>query len=262
MQNRPFTYLFWVQYLGYRYHGWQKQAGLKTVQGRIEKSVKFVLGHENFMTLGASRTDAGVSCKRGAFELFNVDPLDLDLFESELNRYLPDDIRIIGSQTVPLDFNIIQDVVAKEYRYSFVSGEKFHPFAAANLTWVKCELDIELMKVAVNLFVGRNDFRRFCNQNKLTENFVREVFEAEVIPDSLYQGHFFPNNIFSFRIKGSGFLTHQVRIMMGALWEVGQGKICVSDIEYALLSGESSPLSPKAPAHGLVLEELWFKSIK
>ncbi len=260
MQNRPFTYLFWVQYLGYRYHGWQKQEGLKTIQGKIEKSAKFLLGHEDFMILGASRTDAGVSCNRGAFELFTVDSLDLELFEAELNRALPDDIRIIGSQTVPLDFNIIQDVVAKEYHYFFVSGKKFHPFAAAHLTYIKHELDIELMKVALKLFLGKHDFRRFCTQNKLAKNFVREIFEAELTPATTYQGYYFPQDIYLFRVKGSGFLTHQVRVMMGALLEVGQGKIGVSDIGIALLSDEISPLSHKAPSQGLVLGEVWFDS--
>ncbi len=261
MQNRPFTYLFWVQYLGYRYHGWQKQEGLKTVQGRIEKSAKFVLGHKDFMTLGASRTDAGVSCNKGAFELFNIDSLDTEIFGAELNRYLPDDIRILKSQTVPLEFNIIQDVVAKEYRYYFVSGEKFHPFAAANLTYVKQELDIDLMNAALNLFLGKHDFRRFCTHNKITENFVREIFEAELKPDSTNHGYFFPKNIFCLRVKGSGFLSHQVRVMIGALLEVGQGKLGISDIGDALTSGETSPISPKAPSQGLVLEEVWFNSI-
>ena len=69
MQNRPFTYLFRIQYLGLRYHGWQIQQGVKTIQGTLEKTFRYVLGHEDFNILGAGRTDSGVSCLHGAFEL-------------------------------------------------------------------------------------------------------------------------------------------------------------------------------------------------
>lgn len=259
MQNRPFTYLFWIQYLGLRYHGWQKQHDLKTVQGRLEKSVKFVLGHENFMALGASRTDAGVSCNKGAFELFNVEVLDVTEFVNQMNKYLPDEIRITGDQEVSAEFNIIHNVAAKEYGYYFTFGQKFHPFAAANINQVKGNLDIELMKKGSKLFVGKHNFCGFCTKNKQTGDFFREIFKSEIEATQLFKGGFFPENVYCFKIRGSGFLTHQVRIMMQSLFDLGQKKIGLSELTYALEGQIDKARFGKSPAHGLILEDVEFK---
>ena len=258
MENRSFTYLFWVRYLGARYHGWQKQPNSKTVQGRIEKSIKFVLGHDNFSTLGASRTDAGVSCNNGVFELFICESLIPEDFKLKLNACLPDDIAVIRGQKVTSNFNVIQDVISKKYCYYFSCDKDFHPFASAHLSNIQADLDIELMQRGVKLFEGKYDFRRFCTKKKMSDNYVREIFEAGMERSTTYKGAFIPNNVFCFRIKGNGFLMHQVRFMMGTLFELGQRKISLQEIVDALKSNELTCLSPKAPANGLVLDEIWF----
>jgi tRNA pseudouridine38-40 synthase len=228
------------------------------VQGRLEKSAKFVLGHQDFMTLGASRTDAGVSCSRGAFELFNVEDLDVPEFVNQMNTYLPDDIRILDGQKVSEHFNIIHNVVAKEYGYYFSFGQKFHPFAAANLTHVNGILDIDLIRIGAALFIGKHNFRGFCTKNKQTEDFSREIFKSEVEFSNLWKGSVLPEDIYCFRVRGSGFLTHQVRIMMQCLFDLGQNKIGLTELKQALESPMDKPLFGKAPAHGLVLEEVEF----
>lgn len=258
MQNRPFTYLFWMQYLGFRYNGWQKQPDGKTVQGRMEKVLRFVLGHGNFTTLAASRTDAGVSCNRGAFELFSAEPVDIPNLVYQMNIFLPNDIRILEGQKVTQDFNIIRDVVEKEYRYHFATGERFHPFAAANLLHVNGEPDIPLMKKGVDLLLGKHDFRRFCSIDKITDDYVREVYEIEILDHEMAGKGLLPNTSYTIAIKGKGFLRYQVRIMVAVLIELGLGKITLDQISAALVSQEAKPLSEPARSHGLVLEALVF----
>lgn len=260
MQNKPFTYLFYIQYLGLRYHGWQKQPGLKTIQGKLEKVIRYVLGHENFTILSAGRTDSGVSCHRGAFELFNTADIELAFFIQQVNENLPDDIRLLEGKRVSLDFNIIQDVVAKEYRYYFVIGENFHPFAAGNLTYFQGEVDIEKIKSSADIFVGEHDFRRFCAKQKQSDNYCRQIFESEILEDKLILADGTQLKRCCYRVKGKGFLMHQVRLMMGSLLEVGKGIITIADIQEALKSQETSPLSGKVPANGLVLYDLEFGS--
>ncbi|HSJ66646.1 MAG TPA: tRNA pseudouridine(38-40) synthase TruA [Anditalea sp.] len=262
MQNRPHTYLFWIQYLGFRYHGWQKQPNLKTIQGRLERVIKYVLDHDNFSILSAGRTDSGVSCEKGAFELFNIAPVDIDNFIEEANISLPDDIRILGGQKVDSKFNIIQDVRGKEYRYYFTDGDKPHPFIAGNIVWVHGNLNINLMNDAAKLFIGEHDFRRFCTKGKNTENYIRKIYNAEIIESECFTGGFFPKRVFSFNVIGSGFLMHQVRMMMGALFQVGLGNLNSADIHNALVSPENPSLVGKAPAHGLVLYEVKFDEEK
>jgi tRNA pseudouridine38-40 synthase len=258
MQNRPFTYLFSIQYLGLRYHGWQKQPGVKTIQGSLEKAFRYILGHEDFTILGASRTDSGVSCNRGAFELFLKHEVSSDLV-GKINAYLPSDIRILEMKTVSLDFNIIQDVAWKEYHYHFAFGEKFHPFAAGNLTFFEGFPDVELMKEGAKCFVGKYDFRRFCSIDKVTENYVREIFETKITNHPFAGQGFIPESAFTFSVKGAGFLRYQVRIMMGALLDLGLGKISLEELIGAFDSKESGPIAIAVPAYGLVLEKVEFK---
>lgn len=258
MQNKPFTYLFYIQYLGLRYHGWQKQPGLKTIQGRLERVIKYVLGHEEFNILSAGRTDSGVSCHRGAFELFNMAEIELESFIAQVNENLPDDIRLLEGQRVPLDFNIIQDVKAKEYRYYFAVGEKFHPFAAGSLTFFQGNVDIARMKSSATLFIGAHDFRRFCAKQKQSDNYRREIFESEILEDSLILADSSEACRYCYRVKGKGFLMHQVRLMMGSLLGVGRGEITENDILEAFQSQDQSPFCGKVPANGLVLYDVAF----
>lgn len=258
MQSRPFTYLFYIQYLGLRYHGWQKQPGLKTIQGKLEKVFRYVLGHEDFTILSAGRTDSGVSCHRGAFELFQIAEIDLEDFINQVNENLPDDIRLLEGKRVSLDFNIIQDVIAKEYRYYFSTREKFHPFAAGNLTYFIGELDIDLMKAAADIFVGEHDFRRFCAKQKQSDNYRRQIFESEILEDNLLLTDGSSLKRYCYRVKGKGFLMHQVRLMMGSLLGIGRGEITENNILEAFQSQDQSPFCGKVPANGLVLYGVEF----
>lgn len=259
MQTRPFTYLFTIQYLGLRYHGWQRQPGLKTIQGTLERNFRHVLGHEDFNILGASRTDSGVSCLNGAFELFLKETLDLEAFIHAANESLPSDICLLDARPVPADFNIIQDVEGKQYGYYFAIGEKPHPFLSSALAYAGKDLDLERMKTGAALFEGNHDFRRFCTHGKQTDDFVRTIRKAVIKPLGTENDFWPKEGVFVFRINGDGFLMHQVRRMAAALFMLGKSEISLSDIQRALTCIERHPFSPKAAAQGLVLEGVTFK---
>ncbi len=225
----------------------------------LERSFKGLLGHADFNILGAGRTDAGVSCLNGAFEFFTTAPLSesQDLLDL-LNEYLPDDIRILSFQKVGLDFNVIQDVKEKEYRYHFASGEKPHPFSAPHVVMVPKKLDVDLMQEGAQCFQGTHDFRRFCTKPKPETQFQREIALCEIIKNQQEPLWCGPKAAFVLRVRGKGFLRNQVRLMMGALFDLGLGEISLADLKAALDSLETSPLSQKAPARGLVLQEVVF----
>ncbi|MFD2202355.1 tRNA pseudouridine(38-40) synthase TruA [Shivajiella indica] len=262
MQTRPHTYLFYIQYLGLRYAGWQRQKGVKTIQGSLERGIRYVLGHEDFTVLGASRTDSGVSCNRGAFELFLKHSLEIQEFIYQLNCNLPSDIRILEGNAVHKEFNVIQDVLWKEYRYHFAMGDKFHPFLAGTLSYFPGEYDLNLMKAGSKLFIGTHDFRRFCSIDKVTVNYFRTVFESSIdFHPQAGQGDM-PRDSFVFKVKGEGFLRYQVRIMATALIDLGTGKISLYQIRNALQEKEAKPIAITAPANGLVLWDLAFRMDK
>ncbi|TVP47980.1 MAG: tRNA pseudouridine(38-40) synthase TruA [Mongoliibacter sp.] len=258
MQNRPHTYLFFIQYLGLRYAGWQRQKGVKTIQGALERGLRYVLGHEDFNILGASRTDSGVSCREGAFELFLKEALEIPDLVPRLNENLPSDIRIIRMQPIPSDFNIIQDVVSKSYSYSFLFGVKPDPIRYPVAAFFPGLPDVELMQKGAKLFVGEHDFKRFCSIDKVTDNYCREIFSADLCLEEPIPAEGEALRKVVFQVSGKGFLRYQVRIMAGALADLGLGILSFSDFEDAMQTPEGKPIAIAAPACGLVLEQVRF----
>lgn len=261
MQPERFYYLIHVQYLGYRLHGWQRQPGLKTVEGLIKKTLKFVLGERRIKILGAGRTDAMVSAQEAAFELFlDGEPLkDLENFIYILNKNLPPDIRAINIQEVDSSFNIIQHSTLKEYVYLFSFGEKSHPFCASMLVTFLEELDIELMKSAAQIFCGKHDFRNYCTKPTSETTTVREILRCEIIENKLIHASFFPEKTFALHVEAEGFLRNQIRLMMGTIVLVGRGEFSLEKLKESLLPNNEIEINFIAPGSGLILNKIDFK---
>lgn len=129
MKAQKNYYLIYVQYLGFRYSGWQKQPGQRTLESMVEKTLRFILPERNFKVLAAGRTDAKVSALETAFELFleGLPLVDDTAFLEKLNTNLPPDIKALSIETVSSDFNIIRSPRVKTYAYLFSHGQKNHP---------------------------------------------------------------------------------------------------------------------------------------
>lgn len=259
MQFKKYYYLVRFQYLGFRYHGWQRQPKVKTVQLMIEKTLSFVLQHDDYKVLAASRTDMMVSAHEAAFELFLKEPMDSDVLQSQLNFSLPSDLRILSIEQVSSSFNILQDSKQKEYLYLFSSGEKIHPFCAPFMQGYKEQLDIALMQKGARIFEGEHNFQRYAYKPSENTNFIREIFLSEVVPNTIYTANFFPKNSYIFRVKGNGFMRYQVRLMMGILYQLGAGIVNLSYLKDTLNNPSSETLKELAPASGLQLYAIDFE---
>ena len=134
-------YLIRIEFLGFRYCGWQIQPGVKTVEEMINKTFKYILKHEGFKILGCGRTDAKVSADDFAFELFLNEDIDMPTMLCDLNKNLPFDIRAKTIEKVDAKFNVIQNSKEKEYHYYFSYGDKSHPFNASHIINFNKELD-------------------------------------------------------------------------------------------------------------------------
>ncbi|MGB7787038.1 MAG: tRNA pseudouridine synthase A [Salinimicrobium sp.] len=260
MQRQRFYYLLEIQYLGYRLHGWQHQPGIKTVEGLVKKTLKFVLEDQRFKILGASRTDAMVSAHEAAFELFIDDePLqNMADFLVVFNKNLPPDIRAISIKAVDEKFNIIQHPKQKEYLYLFAFGRKSHPFAAPLLATFLEPLDLGLMMEAAKMFEGMHSFHNYCT--KPTKNTVlkREIDCCEIVPNEEITASFFPEKTYVLKVRGAGFLRNQIRLMMGSLVLVGRGELSLDDIQKSFFPEVSMPMNYIAPGSGLILNEIDF----
>ena len=261
MFNKRYYYVFRIQYLGYRFHGWQKQPKLKTIQLMVDRTLKYILEDQPFKTLGAGRTDAMVSAEDAAFELFLDDrPLEnLEDFLALFNHNLPQDIRALSIKEVDSSFNIIQHSKVKEYLYLFAFGKKRHPFCAPIMTTILDELDIELMKKGARLFQGAHNFKTYSY--KATDNGIynREIIKCELVENTVFKANFFPEHTYLLRVIGKGFGRNQIRLMMGALIKLGRGEISLDYLRQSLKPESTEVMDYIAPASGLILNKIEFE---
>jgi tRNA pseudouridine38-40 synthase len=260
MYNKKFYYLIKIQFLGYRFHGWQKQPNVKTIHLMIDRTLKFILEDKKFKTLGAGRTDAMVSAQEAAFELFLQYQIeDLDAFIELFNHNLPQDIRALTISEVDNDFNIIQNSKVKEYLYLFSHGQKNHPFCAPILTTILDELDISIMKQGAKLFQGKHNFKTYCFRTTEKGFYNREIMVCELVENKIYTANFFPKQTYLLRVRGKGFGRNQIRLMMGALIKLGKGEIPLKYIEDSIKPESKEVMDYIAPASGLILNKIEFE---
>ncbi len=254
-----YYYVITLQYLGYRFHGWQKQPNVKTVHLMIDRTLKYILNDIRFKTLGSGRTDAMVSAQEAAFELFIEEPLkDMDEFLGEFNLNLPQDIRALNIKPVDADFNIIQNSKTKEYIYLFSHGSKNHPFCAPILTTILEPLNVGLMKQGAKLFQGNHNFKTYCYKATNNGIYNRKIELCELVENNMFTANFFPEQTYLLRIQGKGFMRNQIRLIMGALIKLGRGEITLEYIEQSLLPESTEVMDYIAPASGLILNSIEF----
>ena len=228
-----------LAYDGGPFHGWQVQPGLPTVQGWLEEIVTAIEGKPVHVA-GSGRTDAGVHAlsQVAAFSIEN--PIPLPNLRRAVNRLLPPAIRVLSTEEVRSDFHPRFDAVSKTYEYRIVRTEVCSPFEWPYVHHYPYPLDEARMARCAGLFAGEHDFTAFAasdDRDAEGKSKVRTIFSSalEIAPPRLI-----------YRVRGSGFLKHMVRNMVGTLIEAGKGNI--GDLDS--LPAESGPT---APAKGLFL---------
>jgi tRNA pseudouridine38-40 synthase len=253
----PFSYLVEIQYLGFRFHGWQKQKDVKTLHDMVDKTLSFVFVDEKYKTLGVGRTDAMVSANKYYFQLFLMKEIDQNMFLKALNQNLTQDISSKSIQKLPLGFDLINCPKLKEYHYYFSFGKKNHPFSAPFIANVIEELNIDAMQVGASLFVGTHYFQKYCTKPSEKTVFKRTIDSCEIIENSEFTASFFPEKSYVLKVKGKGFLRYQIRLMMGMLFELGKNNVSLNFIQESLVeSNDRKHLRHIATASGLQLYDV------
>lgn len=263
MNKNRFYYLIQLQFLGFRYSGWQKQPKQRTIESMLIKTLKFILPDTKFKILGSGRTDAKVSALDAKFELF-IDDNPITNFEEFItlfNTNLPPDIRALAIKEVNADFNIIQNSKSKEYIYLFSFGQKNHPFCAPYLANIIPQLDIELMIEGAKLFVGTHNFKAYTARPQEKTQFIREITHCKIKENTLLTANFFPEKSYALHVKGEGFIRYQIRMMMGALILLGKGELTLDELRTSLIEGYQGQIKYVAPGSGLVLNQVDFKGL-
>lgn len=244
MQNIKLT----LEYDGTRYHGWQKQPDVITVQQELENAL-FKLFHQKISVIAAARTDAGVHAKQQVVNFIASKPLSPITIECALNSFLPKDIRVKNSQVVPLGFNARHDALYKIYGYLIYNFSVSSPLYRKFSWWVLFSLDIQKMREASQFLIGKHDFSSFQAQGSPSFSTIQKIEKIKLYK----RGHF----IFFF-MKGRGFLYKMVRNIVGTLVEVGRSKISSSQIRDILNAKDRRKAGPTAPPQGLYLLKVGY----
>jgi len=235
-----------LAYDGTDFHGWQVQPELPTVQGTLEGVVGEIEGA--FVRVEASgRTDAGVHAlaQVAAFSIAN--PIPSENLKRAMNRLLPRSIRILAAEEVAAEFHPRFQARAKTYEYRIWRGEICSPFERRYVLHHPYPLDLERMIEAVSVIDGEHDFSAFAASDERDEegaSKVRTIFSSRLEP---------AGERLTYRVRGSGFLKHMVRNIVGTLLEVGKGNLDAQGVCALLTPGVTSKAGPTAPARGLFL---------
>jgi tRNA pseudouridine38-40 synthase len=235
-----------VAYDGTNYHGWQVQPGLATVQGELQRTLSEIEGAPVHVH-GSGRTDAGVHAlaQVAAFDLTN--PLPCSNLQKAMNRLLPRDIRVSDVAEAVPDFHPRYDATAKTYEYRILRAEICPPFDRCYVHHHPFPLDEAKMIELASFYTGEHDFSAFAaadERDALGLSKVRTIFSSVLARDG---------DRLIYRIRGSGFLKHMVRNMVGVLLEVGKGNLGLQELQTRLTAGSAIPPGPTAPARGLFL---------
>lgn len=247
-------YRLTIQYKGTRYLGWQIQpasAGL-TVQGELNKALVTISKNDSIKSMGSGRTDSGVHALAQVVKIGLHLVIPSENLIRALNVNLPDDIRVIDAAPSTESFIPTSDAVSKEYHYRFTNQKMSTAFQSDLIANYGFELDLDKMNKACELLVGEHDFINYFCEGTEVSSTIRKIYECEIYPVAQGEWGMLPSH-HVFKIVGNGFLKQMVRLLMGAVWNVGRGKISLQDFKESLTPPRTQRLGMVAPPEGLYM---------
>jgi tRNA pseudouridine38-40 synthase len=238
-----------IEYDGSAYHGWQRQAEDRTIQGEIENALMTMTGDRLAVT-GSGRTDAGVHALNQTANFQCATSLTPEAFLKGLNSLLPEDIVITSCKVVPEKFHARYDVKSKVYHYRMLN--RYLPAAIyRQYAWhIRKKLDLSAMKEALCCIIGAHDFKAFEGSGSPRASSIRCILNADLVKTD--------NDYLVLKIEGDGFLKFMVRNIVGTLVDVGLDKITPDEFKQILVSKDRNLAGITAPAHGLFLTEVTY----
>jgi len=269
------TWKLTLAYDGTDFRGWQVQPGERTIQGELQAALGRICG-ESPLPQGSGRTDAGVHALSQVASFALAAPIPADNLQRALNRTLPVAIRILEARTVPDTFHARHSAVAKTYEYRVFRGAICPPFLAPYVYACSWPMDVEALQRAARIFEGRHDFLSFAatDPDLTTRNLELEEkseLEKTTLPPPTVAGairtiytsaweerHTEAGELLVYCVRGSGFLHHMVRNLVGTMIEAGRGRLRPEDLAQILAARSRTAAGATAPAQGLILHSVEY----
>ncbi|MDN4620719.1 tRNA pseudouridine(38-40) synthase TruA [Paenibacillus sp. PsM32] len=242
-----------VNYDGTRYNGFQTQPDGNTIQDHLEKAIASIIG-EKPKIHGSGRTDAGVHAIGQVFHFLTESTVPAERWPLALNGRLPKDIIVTNAREVHLDFHSRRSAKRKTYRYTINANQYPDVFLRHMQLHHPGKLNIGAMREALSYFIGTYDFTTFASKHSEKQSHIRTIYEARLEVDySMTRPDTRDQGILHFYITGSGFLQHMVRIIIGTLVQVGEGKHEPDAIPRMIAAEDRSMAGPTAVSKALTM---------
>lgn len=277
-----------IAYDGTNYRGWQIQqptaahpeGSFPTIQGELQRALGQLLPKEAVYgaapeksldpltspdhvdeaaapgilpVVGASRTDSGVHALGNVACFDTESTIPAANFPKAINRYLPPDIRVMQADEVSMDFHPRFVPHEKCYEYRIDHGRVANPLTRLYAYHYTYPLDLERMRAAARELVGVHDFTSFVNPDSQVfehgGDAIREIYSIDILEEG---------SQLVIRIRGNGFLYHMIRIIVGTLLVIGNGRRAPEDIRTMMAAKDRTTAGPTVPAHGLCLCALHY----
>lgn len=239
--------LLTISYDGRHFHGWQIQQNAYTVQQALQEALEKIIG-SGFEIKGCSRTDSGVHANMYCVSLKTAHPIPPERLAAALNRWLPLSVAVLGCREVDEDFHARYSCVSKEYVYKIWNSPVRNPFLDGYALHYRYPIDEKLLNEAAQAYVGTHDFTSFCTlDSREPGDFRRTVKRFSVTREG---------DMVLMTVEADGFLYNMVRIMVGTLLRIQQGKISPDAIPLIIEKKDRSFAGPTAQPCGLYLNKV------
>ncbi|WP_027108729.1 tRNA pseudouridine(38-40) synthase TruA [Lacticigenium naphthae] len=244
-------YKFLLSYDGTEFSGFQFQPDRYTIQGEIEAALMKMTKGIFVRIHGAGRTDAGVHARAQVIHFDYPQYLAVDAMQRALNTLTSDALAFFAGEIVDPSFHARFCAKGKQYVYRVDNSLVANPFTQRYTHHHPYQMDKEQVDKALSYFVGEHDFTTFSSTRAETDNRVRTIYEAKCRIDE-------DTNEWIFTFRGNGFLYNMIRIIMGTVLQVSDGRRPLEDIPRILEAKDRNLAGPTGSPKGLRMEEVYY----
>lgn len=239
-----------IAYDGTKFHGFQRQENGRTVQEELEKTLS-KMASQPIQVFGSGRTDAGVHALGQVIHFDFPYERPLEAMRFALDTQSPEDIAVKKVEIVSEDFHARYLVKEKVYEFRVDIGKPRSPFRRHYASFFPYPLDLSRIEKALPDFLGTHDFTSFCASGSSVDSKTRTVYEATMEINET-------GDELLFTFRGDGFLYKMIRIMVGTLLKIGNGRLPEDSIPLIIAKKDRHYAGPTAHPEGLYLKEVRY----
>ncbi|EME5367632.1 tRNA pseudouridine(38-40) synthase TruA [Enterococcus faecium] len=241
-----------IAYDGTNFNGFQKQPNGRTVQEEVEKTLQKMANGKEITVFGSGRTDARVHAIGQVIHFDYPEERPLERMRFALDTQSPEDIAVRQVEIVSEEFHARYLVKEKTYQFRVDIGKPRSPFRRHYASYYPYPLDLGKIQRALPDLLGTHDFTSFCASGSSIEDKVRTIYEAKMEVNETKD-----ELLFTFR--GNGFLYKMIRILVGTLLKIGNGRLPEDSIPAIIAKKDRNAAGPTAHPEGLYLYEVKYE---